>query len=97
MYPALAAGHERRVGGKTVAYDPLMSISRRRAHLSAAAAVVVLLAAGCDRGSGLGTDFTCEELEQERNVELVLCDDGETRIDRRHELVPATPEADQAD
>jgi hypothetical protein len=72
-----------------------MTNVRPKRYMFAALLLAALLGASCAGGSNAGTDFSCEELEREENVEFVLCDDGETRIDRRDEFVPATPQAEQ--
>lgn len=62
--------------------------------LLALLAALAVLASACgshDRGQVM----SCEDLDQE--VDLVLCDDGDTRIDRRAQLAePSHPEAERA-
>jgi hypothetical protein len=64
-------------------------------HVLVAVMLAAVLGVGCVQEDGTHTSFSCEELEREENIEFVLCDDGETRIDRRDEFVPASPQAEQ--
>lgn len=64
-------------------------------HLLVALMLGVVLGTSCVQEDGTHTSFSCEELEREENIEFVLCDDGETHIDRRDEFIPATPQAEQ--
>lgn len=66
-------------------------MSMRAPYIVAVFAALVFVT-GCQ-----DDEFSCKELEQEEDVELLLCDDGDTRIDRRDEFTPATPEAKRAD
>lgn len=70
-----------------------MTMSMRTLYIVAVLAALVFVT-GCQDDE---PEFSCKELEQEEDVELLLCDDGDTRIDRRDELSPATPEAKRAD
>lgn len=58
-----------------------------------------LLATGCadDPGGDATREVTCEDLDEQSDVEMVLCDDGETRIDRRGDQAPAIPEAERVE
>ena len=58
----------------------------------AIAVVLTALPLGCTSDANAG--FSCEELEAREDVEFLLCDDGETHIDRRDELAPHTPTAE---
>lgn len=57
-----------------------------------------VLATGCgSAASGAGEQLSCEDLDEQSDAELVLCDDGETRIDRRSDQAPVTPEAERVE
>lgn len=57
-----------------------------------------VLATGCgSNASGAGEQLSCDELGEQSDAELVLCDDGETMIDRRSDQAPATPEAERVE
>lgn len=58
---------------------------------------LAVLGAGCAAGGDSTEQVSCAELEEQSEVELVLCDDGENPVDRRDELAPATPEAERID
>lgn len=75
---------------------------RRRRSLATGLVVLgtfAVLAIGCVSGARGETarDFSCDHLDKQSHVELVLCDDGETRIDRRSDQAPATPEAERVE
>lgn len=60
--------------------------------LLALAAALAVLASACGSHDQA---MSCEDLDQE--VDLVLCDDGDTRVDRRAQLAePSHPEAERA-
>lgn len=58
-----------------------------------------LLTTGCadDASREPAREVSCEELDEQSDVEMVLCDDGETRIDRHSERPPATPEVERVE
>lgn len=83
---------------ETKQYDAAMRRRRSPATGSVVLSAFVVLATGCGgNASGAGDQLSCEDLDKQSDVELVLCDDGETRIDRRSERPPATPEAERVE
>lgn len=75
-----------------------MRRTRSLATGSIVLSVFAVLATGCgSNASGAGEQLSCDELEEQSDVDLVLCDDGETRIDRGDERSPATPKAERVE
>lgn len=75
---------------------------RRRRSLATELVVLgtfAVLTTGCASGASGDTvgDFSCDDLDKQSDVELVLCDDGETRIDRRSDQAPVAPEAERVE
>lgn len=80
-------------------YDTAMWRRRSRTTGLVVLGTFAVLATGCASGASGDTarDFSCDDLDKQSDVELVVCDDGETRIDRRSDQAPATPEAERVE